>query len=160
MTIPTADFTPSRPPACGRAGFTLLELVLAMVMVAVLTSVAVPRIGEAMRSTRTDRAVRTMVLDLEHALSMAARQRAPVRISQPSGTRQLEVRNAVDATLYLARDFGPGADFQVEFLTLEPAVVDVFPTGRTSSGLTVTLRTGDMTRVVAMSTAGQVRVVQ
>lgn len=160
MPIPTSDLRPSRRKAEGRAGFTLIELVLAMVMVALVVSIGAPRIGEAMRSTRTDRAVRTMVLDLEHALSMAARQRAPVRISQPAGTRRMEVRNAVDATLYLARDFGPGADFQVEFLTLEPSVVDIFPTGRASSPLTVTLRTGDMTRVVAMSTAGRVRVVQ
>jgi prepilin-type N-terminal cleavage/methylation domain-containing protein len=141
-------------------GFTFVELLIAMSLFAILTGIAVPRAAEAMRIARVDRASRAVAIDLEQALGLAARQRSPVRIEQPSGTRTMQVVDVADETVYSTTRLGDDSSvgISVETLTLEPTAVNVFPNGQTSAALTVTLEFGDHTRTVTMSQAGQIRV--
>lgn len=142
------------------AGFTVIELLIAIVLLAIAAGVAVPRTAEAMRIARVDRASRAVAIDLEQALGLAARQRSPVRIEQPAGTRQIVVLDVADETVYSTTELGDDSmvGISVETLTLDPTSVNVFPTGQTSAALTVTLEFGDHTRTVTMSQAGQIRV--
>ena len=141
-------------------GFTILELIIAMVLFAIMTGIAVPKASEAMRIARVDRASRTVAIDLEQALGLAARQRTAVRIRQPNGTRQMVVQDRNDATVYRTTELGDDTrvGLGVEALTLNPASVDVFPTGRVSQALTVTIESGNYERTVTLSQAGQIRV--
>lgn len=141
-------------------GFTLIELVIAMTLFAILASVGMPRAGEAIRLARIDRAARTVAVDLEQAMTMAARQRQPVRIEHPAGTRRLVVTDLGDGTVYSTTNLETtvGTGFGVDGMQVEPAVVDVYSTGQTSSALTVNLTAGRYTRTITMSPAGQIRV--
>jgi Tfp pilus assembly protein FimT len=141
-------------------GFTVAELLIALVLLSVATGIAMPKVTEAMRTARVDRASRAVALDLEQALGFAARQRSPVRIEQPEGTRQIVVMDVADETVYATTNLGDDSNvgISVETLTLDPTSVNVFPTGQTSAALTVTLEFGDHTRTVTMSQAGQIRV--
>jgi prepilin-type N-terminal cleavage/methylation domain-containing protein len=142
-------------------GFTVIELIIAMVLFAIVTGLAVPKASEAMRIARVDRASRVVAIDLEQALGLAARQRTPVRIRQPNGTLQIVAQDRNDETVYRTTELGDDntrVGLGVEALTLNPASVDVFPTGRVSAALTVTIGSGDYERTVTMSQAGQIRV--
>ena len=109
---------------------------------------------------KVDRASRAVAIDLEQALGLAARQRAAVRIRQPDGTRQIVVQDRDDETVFRTTELGDDTrvGLGVETLTLNPTSVDVFPTGRVSAALTVTIQAGDYERTVTMSQAGQIRV--
>jgi prepilin-type N-terminal cleavage/methylation domain-containing protein len=141
-------------------GFTVVELVIAMALFALVTAFAVPRASDAMRIARVDRASRAVAVDLEQAIGMAARQRTPIRVRQPNGTRQMVSQDRNTSTVYRTTDLGDDTrvGLGVETLTLNPTQVDVFPTGRVSAALTVTIVSGDYTRTVTMSQAGQIRV--
>ena len=141
-------------------GFTILELIIAMVLFAIMTGIAVPKASQAMRIARVDRASRAVAIDLEQALGLAARQRTAVRIRQPDGTRQVVVQDRNDATVYRTTELGDDnrVGLGVEALTLNPTSVDVFPTGRVSQALTVTIEAGNYERTVTLSQAGQIRV--
>jgi type II secretory pathway pseudopilin PulG len=138
------------------AGFTLLEVLFPLVLLGLVLVIAAPRVGAARQTPDSNRAVRTLALDLELALSLAARQRTAVEIEQPASTLQFVVQDAASGNVFLSRDFGDGSTATVDALTLAPTTVTVFPTGRTSGALTVTVVTGDRTRTLTMSQAGRI----
>jgi prepilin-type N-terminal cleavage/methylation domain-containing protein len=142
----------------GRGGFTLLELVIVMTALGTVFMIAMPQVNESRRVMDLNRAVRTVALDLELALSVAARQRSAVEILQPAGTRSMVVRDAQDGTEYLRRNFGDGSSARLDDLVLTPALVVVSPTGLATSALTVAVEIDTSTRLITMSQAGQVRV--
>ena len=144
----------------GVGGFTVAELLIAMMIFGIVTTMAVPKAAESIRIARIDRATRVVAIDLEQALGLAARQRSPVRIAQPGGTRQIVVTNVADGTVYSTTNLGDDTRVGVRVgeLTLAPTSVNVFPTGLVFAALTVTLETGNHTRMVTMSQAGQIRV--
>ena len=131
-----------------------------MVLFAIAASVAVPSVSEAARIARIDRASRSIAVDLEKALGLAARQRSPVRIAQPAGTRSMVVSSVADGTVYSTTDLGDDTrtEVRVGTLTLNPATVDIAPTGMASAALTVTLQSGVRQRTITMSQAGEIRV--
>ncbi len=54
-------------------GFTVAELLIAMMIFGIVTAIAVPRAQESIRIARIDRAARAVAIDLEQALGLAAR---------------------------------------------------------------------------------------
>jgi type II secretion system protein H len=143
-----------------RFGFTLIEMILAMLMLGIIAGIAIPRVREAARGANSARATRTIALDLEQAVSLAVRQRAPVDIVHGAGSLQFTIQNAEDGTVYVERDFSDGSSAHVSELALTPTTIRIFPTGRTSASLAVTVGSGDEERTITMSQAGQVRIVQ
>jgi len=143
----------------GRRGFTLLELVIVMTALGTVFMIAMPQVNQSRRVLDLNRAVRTVALDLELALSVAARQRSAVEILQPEGTRSIVVRDVQDGTEYLRRNFGDGSSARLDDLVLTPSLIVVSPTGLTTAALTVAVEIDSSTRVITMSQAGQVRVV-
>lgn len=147
--------------ACAR-GFTLAEMLIVLALFGVAAMIAVPPMAETIGIARVDRASRTIAIDLEQAISLAARQRAPVRIEQPAGTRTIVIENASDETVYWTTDLDDGTlvGTNVDALTLNPTSVVVFPSGTSSGLLTVTVTARGRSRTVSMSPAGQIRVTQ
>ena len=150
----------SKPGVRVSGGFTVIELVIAMVIFGIMAGVAVPRMSESTRIARMDRATRAVAIDLEMAFSLASRERSSVRIRQPTGTRRMVVSSVADGTVYSTTDLGGNnrTAVRVGGLTLNPTTVDVSPTGVASSPLTVTVQSGSNQRTVTMSQAGQIRV--
>lgn len=148
--------------ARGAHGFTAVELVIVLALVGAAAMIAVPRMANAIGIARVDRASRTIAIDLEQAIGLAARQRAPVRIEQPVGTRTIVIENASDETVYWTTDLADGTfvGTNVDALTLNPTSIVVFPSGTASGSLTVTVTARGRSRIVSMSQAGQIRVTQ
>lgn len=133
-----------------------MEVLSALALLGLVLAISVPRVGEARQTLDSNRAVRTLALDLEQALSLAARQRTPVTIQQPASSLQFVVQDAETGNVFLSRDFGDGSIATVDGLTLNPSTVTVFPTGQTSAALSVTVVVGDKTRSLTMSQAGRI----
>jgi Tfp pilus assembly protein FimT len=144
-----------------RRGFTVAELLLLVVVVGLLAVVAGPRTVAVLQRAGLQQAASVVANDLEQAVSLAARQRRPVRIACDcvAGTYTL-VDRTTGAVLFRRDIVGTSAGYGVGALAFSPAQVEVFPSGVTTGALTVTLSSSGGSRRVIMSAGGLVRVLR
>ena len=151
---------PRRSAPARERGFTLTEMLIAIVLVAILVSTIGPRIAPVITRNAAGQAASLVALDLEHAVSLAGRQRRPVRIAC-CAQGSYSVTDRANGTLLFRRVVAGGAGgFGLTGITFSTPHVDVFPSGQTSAPLTVSLSATTVTRQVAMSTGGFVRVIR
>ena len=141
-------------------GMTMVEVFVVLVILSILMLASIPRIGQAFRSSRVDRAAGLVALTLERSFTLASRQRRPVTVSCDCINQAIEIRDDSTGTLYQRRAFGPDTEYQIDSLTLSEASVTVRPTGVSDLPLTVTIAAGTSNRQIKMSSAGLVRVVR
>lgn len=102
---------PSRSPADTRqGGYTLIELVVVLVLVAVLMSLAAPAMSGVIAQNSTRASVDRIVADVSYARILAVREGAPTRLRIESATRYVVevVRGSnvrVAKTVELAQDY-------------------------------------------------------
>jgi type II secretion system protein H len=150
--------TPPRLRARGDAsGFTLLEVIITLVLIAALVAAATPSVSRAVAHSSVNNAASVLAGDLEHAFSLAARQRAPVRIRFDPTNKRYLIQNRAGVELR-RRTFGPTSDLEVESITPSVTDLDVFPSGLASGPLTVDLRRQGYAVRVTMTRAGKVRI--
>ena len=142
-----------------RAGFSLPELLIVVVILGIVASIAVPAISKTIRHQRVNRATAIVAADLQNVFAMAGRQRAPVHLVASASSKSYTFSDRKTGTVFQTRSLGSTSEYQLETLTFVPEVVDMFPNGISSSALTVTVGTGDYSRTITASTAGFVRVV-
>lgn len=143
-----------------KTGFSILELVMVMGIMALMAAIAIPKVAETMRHNRVNRAAMLVAGDLQTAFSVAARQRAPVRVSLNTSNFTYTIAVRSSGAAIRARALGSTSEYQLSSLAFSPATVDIFPTGISSAALTVTVTSGDYSRQVTASTAGLVRFAQ
>lgn len=138
-----------------RVGFSLIEILIVMIMVGALLSVALPRVGRQINRDRAQRAAMVVHGMLDEAGAIAARIGAPVTVTYASGTFAIKNRNTL--AVYRARSFGSSQDLRAT-VSLNPSTgITIFPNGRASAALTVTLSYDTYSTTVTRSTAGIVR---
>ena len=140
-------------------GMTMVEVFVVLVILSILMLATIPRIGQAFRSSRVDRAAGLIALTLERSFTLASRQRRPVTVSCDCVNQAIEIRDS-SGTLYQRRAFGADTEYQIDSLSLSEASVTVRPTGVADLPLTVTIAAGASNRQITMSSAGLVRVVR
>ncbi len=141
-------------------GFTILELVMVMGIMALMAAIAIPRVADTIRHNKVNRAAMIVAGDLQTAFSVAGRQRAPVRVSVNTGTQTYTIANRSTGTTIRSRALGSTSEYTLSALTFSPATIDIFPTGISSAALTVTVTSGDYSRQVTASRTGLVRLPQ
>lgn len=143
----------------GCRGLTLVEMLLAMAVLSAILLIAYPPVSSYIRASRVDRASRVVAIDLEYAVTLAARQRRPIRVEYeaPHGYRITSPR---DSAVLQHRFLGSESEYAVQSVSLVPTAVEIYPTGIASGALTVSLAIGDKSRAVTMSRAGHIRVVR
>jgi type IV fimbrial biogenesis protein FimT len=144
-----------------KAGFTIMELMLVITLVGIIAAMAMPRISQIMTRSGASQAAGVVATDLEYAVSLAARQRKPVRIACDCANGVYTFSDRASGTVLFRRRIG-GLDggFGLSALTFSSGSVDIFPSGIASGALTVTLTAVSATRQVTLSSAGFVRVVR
>jgi prepilin-type N-terminal cleavage/methylation domain-containing protein len=153
-----------RLPVNARRGFTMVEMVMAFTLIAIMTAMMIPKIAQAMRSNHVNRAIALVATDMEAAFTLAARQRKPVRIDCTCNTGGYTVADRA-GTVLLRRNVRGDSDWSVVTLTFTPGAptntlpVEVFPPGIGDKTLTVRISSGGSTRAVFVTTAGQVRII-
>jgi len=147
---------PSVPLARGRRGalrrgFTLIETIIAIVIIGLILRAGLPTFSRTLRVGRVNGAAQTLSADLDRAFATAARQRKPVRIIWNSSAMQYTLTDRASGTVLLTRPLGTAGSTSVTF-SVSP--FDIFPGGFASAALTVTLTERDYTRRVQMTRAG------
>ena len=146
-----------------RAGFTLLELLVALVIVSLVLAIGAPRLSALGPSLSLERSSRFLAIDLERTrwLAVARNSRARIEIDLAAGRYTSAVEGDSGYVLVFARDLPSGIGFDE---TASTRVVDgrisvVFqPRGNTFSNATIALATsGDRVRRVVVNQAGRVR---
>ena len=142
-----------------RRGFTLPEMLIAIVIIVLLAAMAGPATAKQLRRGRVNQAANVVAADLENAVSYAVRLRKPVRITRTSAT-SFTVSDRATGTVLQQRELGTATEWKVASVTFSTTTVDVFPAGIASASLTVTLSENGYARQVRLSRAGLAQVIQ
>jgi prepilin-type N-terminal cleavage/methylation domain-containing protein len=144
-----------------RAGFTLLELMVTIVILGIVIATVAPAVSRSLAKTRVQRASSVMVTDIQRAFSLAAQRRVPVRISVDTVNRAFYVRNVARDTVYLRNFYNASSELALSALRANDTTIIVFPNGMAENGFTVTVVAGpDNSRLITASKGGQVRISQ
>jgi len=149
---------PGQSRSLGRRGFTMVEMALTMVVIAIMTAMMVPKISRTIQSSQTRRSAAIVAADLERAFTLAGRYRKPMRLSCVCGSGTYTIADLAGGTVRVSRNLRADRDFGVMTLTFTANPVDIFPSGVSSAADTVTITSGVSTRTIVMTTAGQVRI--
>lgn len=150
-----AAFCSHSRPFRRRLGFTLIEVLIVITIVGILLGVAIPRVGTSVRRDRVQRAAVVAQGVLDEAALFAARRRAPVNVTL-SGTF-LRVTDRATGNVLRQRSFGAGEDLNAA-LTIDPAGgITIFPNGRSTAALSLTLSGSGESVVVSRTTTGILR---
>lgn len=155
IDAPTHPASPARRSA--RAGMTVMELLLVIVMIGILAAVVVPRISMLTARSKATEAAAVVQRDLERAFSIAARLRRPVYVTADNSALIYRITDVSGDTLRIVRNLGQTGDVGVETMTFNPTVLTVRPNGIASAALSVTLTSRGATRVVNMTRVGLIR---
>jgi type II secretory pathway pseudopilin PulG len=137
----------------------MIEAVMVMLIVVVVIATLTPGVSRQLMHSRVTRAASVCAADFYLAQSLAARNRAPVRVIFDVAAKTASLRLPNDSLL-LVRNYGLEGDFKLPSLSASPATVQVLPNGMTNGTITVTLGDGTFTRQVRMSRAGQIRILR
>lgn len=136
----------------------MVEMAVAFAIIGLLTLIMVPKIGRVMQASRTRQAAVTVAGDLERAFTLAARYRKPMRLSCVCGSGTYTIADLTGGTVRLSRNLRNNGDLGTMTLAFSATPVDIYPSGVSTTPVTVTITSGISTRTVILTTAGQVRV--
>src|SRR3954464_7550266 len=142
-----------------RLGFTLFELLVVVAIIGILATMAGPAMSRIVSHQRVNRAATVIASDLQNAFAVAARQREPVRIQADAATRSYQfVDRKTGAVLRIRTFYGDTSEYRLTSLNFNPATVDVFPNGVSSTQVSIDLANGDYSKTITASTAGFIRI--
>ena len=156
MAVPKSRQLPG-PSGRGRAGITLIEMIIVVVVVGILAAIVIPKISQLTARSKANEAAAIVQRDLERSFSIAARLRKPVDIVADNSGRYYQVKDNVGGTIRLNRRLFATDEYGVQVMTFSPTTITVQPNGVASGALTVTLSFLGATRVVTMTRVGLVR---
>lgn len=142
-------------------GFTLTEMLLVVAVIGILAAMLLPKTALVLTRAGTGQAAGIVALDLERAVTLAARERKPVRITCDCANGRYTVADRASGTVLLTRRVAGGdGQLNVQTLAFSATPIDIFPSGLVSAPLTVTLTSSGASRQVTMSAGGFVRLVR
>jgi prepilin-type N-terminal cleavage/methylation domain-containing protein len=145
-----------------RPGFTMLELLIVLSIIAIITSIALAGFTRIVNQVRLDRAAQTVSYDLQMAFSIVGRNRKPVRIAWDSANVRFLITDRSDTLLFRTRPMGPDSPFKLDnsMFTVSKSMVEIYPPGLAADSLNIHIVNRDQKRTVSMQRGGLVRVIK
>ncbi|MEX2282864.1 MAG: prepilin-type N-terminal cleavage/methylation domain-containing protein [Gemmatimonadota bacterium] len=143
-----------------RAGFTLIETLVVMIIIGIVVGMVLPRWSTMGTSTKANAAAGVVMTDLQRTFNEAQKNKRPVRLVVDVGNRLYTATDrATGAVIFTRRLTGATTtEYQVSGMTSVPATIDVFPNGLASAGIVITITVAAQTRTVTMTRVGHVRI--
>ena len=148
----------AHPTRARRAGFSLIEMMVTVSMLGIMAGMVAPKVSKDISHSRVNSAARVVAGDLEQALSMAGRQRRPVRVVIDGSAKEIRLMDRVSGQLISRRAFGDISEYKLYSVVGSPSTVDLLPQGVATASTIVTLSAGGYSRTVTMTRGGHVRV--
>ena len=137
----------------------MIEILAVVIIFGVLVTVAMPKVQGIMRTSRVSAAAAIVAGDLNHAYTLAARSRRPVRLTcDDSMTGYTITERDDDTNVMVNRSVGANKDLKITGGKCSAESVDFFPNGLASSAFEITLQSVDDARLVTMTRVGKVRI--
>jgi len=141
-----------------RAGFTLIEALVVVILIGILATMALPNVTRSMKRIRSDRALTVIKGDMENAFSLAARQGRPILIAFDTDVRSYEVKDRATNAVIFTRHFGSASPYGTKGMWVSNATVTVFPSGFASTPYWIRFDWGDNDyRWILVRRTGQMR---
>ena len=148
----------AHPTRALRAGFSLIEMMVTVSMLGIMVGMVAPNVSKDISHSRVNRAVRVVATDLEQALSIAGRQRRPVRVVFDGSAKEIRLIDRTNGQLISRRVLGDISEYRLYSVAGSPSTVDLLPHGVATASTIVTLSAGGYSRTVTMTRGGHVRV--
>lgn len=140
-----------------QGGFTAIEIIIVLVILGLLAAVTLPGIGTTVARDRVRRAQYVVGSQMELAFQYAARVRKPVTVTLSTSTRVLRIADRATGTIYKQIDLSQTGPWALTGVSMTPSAgITIFPTGISTSAVSITLSNNAYSRTVAATIAGQV----
>ena len=141
-----------------RRGFSILELITALVIIGVLASVSAGKVRDVMTQQRLYRASNNVQTNVEAAWALAARNRRPIRISWDSTNRLMRITDRAGTTNFRRTSFGQDPyGLMAGSVKFSSPMIEIFPDGLATDTLLITLSNFGQTKKIWVSRAGLVQ---
>lgn len=146
-------------PIPRQTGFTTIEMMIVIVIIGVGAAISMPRIGPVVSRERVRRGSTEIATFLEYAFAVAARTDKPVSLTYNTTTGVVKLADRASGDVIRQMALTAGSEYQFQSVTVSPSTaVILFPSGMSSSAITITAGTQGFTKTISASRAGQVRV--
>ena len=141
-----------------RRGFSLVELLVVIMIVAVAMATTIPRVGAVTNQTKVQRANQALQQDVQQAWALAARNRAPIVLKLVTSNMQLQITNLAGTTIYKRTSYGTGGAYGLTSaeLRMAPTSITVFPNGLANDTVGFTVVRSSYSRKFWVNKAGMV----
>jgi Tfp pilus assembly protein FimT len=126
-------------------------------MLGIMVGMVAPNVSKDISHSRVNSAARVIAADLEQALSMAGRQRRPVRVVIDGSAKEIRLIDRVSGNLISRRALGDLSEYKLYSVAGAPSTVDLLPHGVATASTIVTISAGGYSRTVTMTRGGHVR---
>ena len=143
-----------------RAGFTLIEVLIVLIIVGIVATMVMPSWGRMGQSVKVNAAAGVVQTDLQRMFSEAQKNKRPVRLVVNLSNRRYTVTDRTTGTVIWTR-FLSGADSEFQVTSMAgttPTTIDIFPNGVASNGIVIRVTIRSQTRTVTMTRVGHIRI--
>ncbi len=143
-------------------GFTLLELLVGLVLMALLSALAVPNVGTWINQYRVKKVSRQIVSDMQLAKMKCISERIQYKVALGSSSYTIEKGNkSIASTTYtqiLQRTLSdPASPYYAKGVSMSIDNVVFSPSGSASPSTITVSEAGGYTKTVTVSIAGRIR---
>lgn len=160
-----------RRTTSARRGFTILELIIVVAMMAALAAVSMGRTSKLITSWRITRAAQAIREEMQAGFAIVGRNRKPVIVEFRTDSMNMTIRSRPDllgnTVIYRRRNLGLSSEykltasdlsFSTPTTTLPVAAIEIYPPGLAADSLSVFIsRPGVTPRRVRMMRGGLVQ---
>jgi Tfp pilus assembly protein FimT len=127
-------------------------------MLGIVVGMVAPNVSRDISHSRVNGAAQVVAADLEQALSLAGRQRRPVRVVIDGAAKEIQLIDRASGQLISRRALGDISEYKLYSVSGAPATIDLLPQGVATAPTIVTLSAAGYSRRVTMTRGGYVRV--
>jgi prepilin-type N-terminal cleavage/methylation domain-containing protein len=150
--------------ARSRRGFSMVELLIVLAMMATLVTLSMGRTSRMITSWRVNRAAEAISIELQSAYALVGRNRKPLVLSVDKTKMQLRLTSRAGTDTFRLRALGPTSEYRLQssnltvYPTTTPTTIEIYPPGLASDSLSIIISKDGTARRIRMLRGGLVQI--